>query len=49
MTGGCIYCGMEIEDQAVIRKIDDENIEFYSRHCGVIFEGILPSQICFSI
>jgi ClpP class serine protease len=31
---------MEIEGKGIIRKIDDENIEFCSKHCAVVFEGL---------
>jgi len=40
MSEKCIYCGMEIEGKGTIRKIDDEEIKFCSRHCAVMFEGL---------
>ncbi|KCZ73040.1 ClpP class periplasmic serine protease [Candidatus Methanoperedens nitroreducens] len=40
MTERCIYCGMEIEDKGVVRKIDGEEIKFCSQHCAVMFEGL---------
>lgn len=40
MTEKCIYCGMEIEGKGIIKKIDDEDIKFCSRHCAVMFDGL---------
>lgn len=40
MAERCIYCGMEIEEEGVVRKIDGEEIKFCSQHCAVMFEGL---------
>ena len=40
MSEKCIYCGMEIEGKGIIKKIDDDEIKFCSRHCAVMFDGL---------
>ncbi len=40
MAERCIYCGMDIEDKGVVRKIDGEEIKFCSLHCAVMFDGL---------
>ncbi|MDW7726045.1 MAG: hypothetical protein SCH70_02855 [Candidatus Methanoperedens sp.] len=40
MAEKCIYCGMDIEEEGVVRKIDGEEIKFCSQHCAVMFEWL---------
>ncbi len=40
MAEKCIYCGMDIENKGVVRKIDGEEIKFCSLHCAVMFDGL---------
>ncbi|HIH44298.1 MAG TPA: hypothetical protein HA257_04220 [Candidatus Methanoperedenaceae archaeon] len=40
MADKCIYCGMDIEDEGILRQVDGNQMRFCSQHCAVMFEGL---------
>lgn len=40
MVDKCIYCGMDIEGEGILRKVDGNEMRFCSQHCAVMFEGL---------